>query len=360
MATIKDQNVLREQMGMPLLPETDVKEENKVTDATTEKPADIVSEEVKTEVKAPEVKKEVIAEKKAPEVKAELTQEEVIEFLKKKGMNISSLDEIAPKKETPEQARERRDNAKLAFAFSKGLISQKQFQSYSADNADIQSLVYRQYLQEQKKEDSSLTDSEILDEFEEKYGIKADPTSRKFKRGQAEIEVLGNKILKDSYKEVYSLEDIYSKHEADENARIEEETKLLQETPKYKAHIDKLFAETLTKFPVKLGEDTYDLEVPAEIISEIKGSLLKTETAISNIKAGMDQETLAATARMLVLDASFPHLVETAVKQALLKKQAGVKGIVPSTSIHLEAKELTEVQKELRQRMGLPITQIAN
>lgn len=362
MATIQEQNKLRVQMGMAPLPETEgeAKVENKVADTTTNSKIDNTQIEVKKEdSKAPEVKKEPLEEKKVAPIEAELTPEQVLAYLKKKGMDISSLDEIGTKKETAEQIAEKRNSAKLAYAFSKGLITQSRFQSFSADNADINSLVYRQYLQEQKKEDPALSDAEIHQEFQDKYGLSEDATPRQKKRGQAELNVLGNQILRETYKEVYNIDEVYNKYEAQENTRTAEETKLIAETPKYKAHIDNLFEKTLNKFSVKvkIGQEdhSFDLQVPAETLSLVKNSLLKTETAIDNIKAGLSQEALTHTARMLVLDASISQLVGDAVNQALLKKAAGVKGIVPDNNSHVEIKEPTEAQKELRARMGMTV-----
>lgn len=360
--TLEETNRLRERMGIAPSTElpTDKKEDN-VNPPIIKTPED--SNTTKNEVveeqpqgKAPEKTKEKPKAKETPQPTAELTTEQLIEALKKRGMDISSLDDLSPKKESAEEIATKREQAKMAYAFTKGLITPKQYQSFAADSNDLSNLVYRQYLAEQKKEDSALMDSEILEEFQEKYSLNDDPTSRKFKRGQREIAALGNTILKETYKEFYELDDNYSKYETGENTRKAEEKKLIEETPKYKAHIDNIFSNDLKTVSLKIEGTDYEVEVSDEMLAEAKSQFLDTETAISHIKDGFNKDAVSEIARASVILKNLDSIVESAAKKYLFNHEAGLKGVVVVGQAKKAdpARELTDQEKKLREIYKIP------
>lgn len=368
MATLEQLNTVRQRLGQEPLTEmpSDKATETVVTDTTKTTTTNSTESGATTEVKAesttteekPTIKKE--EDKKVEPTKTKLSREELLAALKEEGLEVNSLDDFK-KKETPEEAAQRRESDKLAYALSKQLITQKEYQSFSADSANLTDLVYRQYLQQQKKEDSELTDAEILAEFREKYNLDSEPDSRKFKRGQQELDVIGNQILKESYKGVYKIDEEFTKYETVENSRKADEKKLLEETPKYKAHIEEVLSKDFTKVSQKIAGETFEIEVPAAILATIKDEFLNLETASSNIRSGYDQETIKEIVRTRVMMASFDAIVEDAAKQYMEKHVKGTKGVPTETTItRTEEKPLTEAQKKARERTFPGYSAIAN
>lgn len=352
-ATLEQQNIIRQRAGLePLdkLPESN--EVAKVEDTTTTKTdiVNIATEEVKEEIKSTETEKEVNKkEEDKTIISKKLSKEELLAALKEQGIEINSLDDFK-KKETPEDIAQKRESAKLAYALEKQLVTPKEYQSFSADSSNLSNLVYRQYLQQQQKEDPALTDAEILEEFEEKYGLKSEQDSRKYKRGQLELQVIGNQILKETYKGIYSIDPEFDKFEATENSRKAEEKKLFEETPKYKAHIEDIFSKDFKKYSVKIDKENFDIEIPENILSTLKNEFLNTESAISNIKSGYDNDTIKRIAHTRLMMDAFDTIIANAAKQYAEKHEKGTKGVPTDvTTTKTEEKPLTDAQKKARQ-----------
>lgn len=362
-AKLENINKARTMLGQPALTELPVVEnkadEGKTTSITTTQDSDTPkgaeTKENNTVIAKKETEKPET--KTVPQAKQKLTKEQLLEALKEEGIDISSFDELSTKsKESPEEIAQKREQAKLAYAFSKLGLNPKKYQSYAADSSDLVNLVYRNYLTSQKKEEPSLTDAEIMEEFQEKYGTNADQSSRQFKAGQNAIQVLGEKILKETYPEVFSIEDEYTKFETTENTRKAEEKKLLVETPKYKAHIEDIFANDLKKVVAKIGDKEYEIEISEEALIQAKNEFLDTDYAASKVKEGFKKEAITEVAKARLIIQNLDYILTTGAKKYLFDHQAGVKGIVIEGAEKKTetSKPISEATKKARQLMNLP------
>lgn len=334
--TLEQYNATRTRMGMePVdkLPETVNTEvtDNEtpvVTNVVPDNVSPVIVDKVITTEKHVEPIATPVAEVKKPV--QELSTEEIMEMLKKRGVVIPDSKAV---EETPEQKATKREQAKMAWAYGNGHITAKDHAAYNADSSNLENLVYRQFLSDQKALDPSLSDAEIMDEFETTYGRKADPNSRQFKTGEKLIEVQGNAILKDKYKSVFDLEENFSKHEASENSRLEKENKIKANAPKYKEAIEDIFSKDLASYSVKVGEDNYTLAFPQDQLDDVKSQLLDPSTALGHIENGTSRDTLVLQAEMQLLKTSLSHLMDSGMKQYLDKHRKGTKGVVTEVNI---------------------------
>lgn len=293
---------------------------------------------------------------------AALTDEQVFEYLKSKGINAKSLDDLKtpePQK-TAEQIAEERENNKLSYALSKGLFNKKDYEGFISDSNAKEALVFADYAAEQKKDDPSLTDAELQEEFNEKYGLNAEVDSRKAKWGQKEIEMRAERILKNKYKKVYQADDSFAAHQTEIAEAAQKEKLYKEKTPAYKADVDELVT-SLKKIPLKFSDtESMDVELIEDSIKGVKDHLLRPEVLSHFIEVGYTKEELKELGFQLVVRQNLMSIIDEATTQRMRNQQAGTRGIIPGGEKKAEddknKKKLTKEQQEMLD-MYKPITE---
>ncbi len=269
-----------------------------------------------------------------PVVKApELTEEQLLEIASQKtGRKITSWDELKPKPEEidKEKASEQREADKLSFGLQKGLFNKKQFEGFISDSKNPIELVYNAELNESKKDDPDWDEDKEKDfkeEFETKFGLNLDKSSSKFKRGQKQLNIIAETLLRDTYAPIYNLENEYSKHESEKATQVANKKKILETAPVYKKEIEEVVA-SLATVEIPFGTDEkYTVPVPQEIRDSIHEVLLDKDFVSSQILNGYKKEEIAQIATNMVISQNFAVLAHEAAKQYRAKHEKGVRGI---------------------------------
>jgi hypothetical protein len=341
--TLEQINVIRSKTGQEPLTEL----------PTPAAPASTESEEEKKRLEEEAKQKEKQIPNPPPAPISEIDEDAVVKYLKGRGIQVESLNDLNKPltAEDIEKQKEARENEKLTFGLNKGLFNRKTHEQFILDRNNKQDLVYAHYYQEAKKEDDTLTDEEIQTEFADKYGLSSEPNTRKHKRGQEELNLLGDLILNKKYANIYKLDAEYDSYEGQVKSQKELENKIKAQAPVYKKDIDDVFSD-LKKITTKLGEDEeYDVELTEDALNELKGKFLDAGYVASKIASGYTKDQLKDTAYTALLREQFPTIIKKIVEQALYKKQKGVKGILPVNPSSKEGQsELSEQQQKIMQR----------
>jgi menaquinone-dependent protoporphyrinogen IX oxidase len=251
----------------------------------------------------------------------------ILEYLKKRNINVASLDELAPK-EDPAKLLEKKQSDKLAYALNKSLFSRKEYENYVADSTQPDTLVFAEYLREALEEDPEANEEDIRTEFIDKYGISEPVTSRKYKRGVQELALLSDKILKSKHGKIYTADNSYSQHEQELSRQREREMFLLQQTPKYKADLDDILTN-LKGQKIQLSDtEDFTLDLSDDYLQGLKAKFSDPAYMDQLVEKNYDKAVLAETVFMGALRENFPKLMKSYAEKLLLSKQAGVKGIV--------------------------------
>lgn len=248
-----------------------------------------------------------------------------------------------------EAAKQAREDERVAFKLKK--VGTKQFEQFIMDIKDPQSLVFAQYKQEQKALDSTLTDTEIESEFNSKYGLDAEEGSRLYTRGQKEIGILAEKIVKDKHSKIYELDSEFDSFEKEQLTQKQLSEKLISEAPAYKQAVEEIYT-SLKKIPISLGKgEDYEVEMPDDIIDAFKKRELENEFAASQIKGGYTKENKTTAAKLALIYENLPMVIKSVADKINAKRQAGAKGIPPVDGVVVkEVKKLTtEQQKNLEE-----------
>lgn len=340
--TLEQHNIIRQRMGQEPL---------------TELPNAVKPPEDAPEKSVVEDKKETAPINQPAAQVVELTDEAVLEYLKnKKGLSLQTFEDLnKPVTEADIQAQlEKKEDDKLAFGLNKGLFNRKTYENFISDRKSAGDFVFANFYETQKADDPSLTDEEIQTEFAVKFGLDAEPGTRKHKRGQQEINVLANELLKAKYPKIISLDSDYAQFETAQTTQKTYQQKIIQATPTYKKDLDEVFVQ-LGKIQAKFSDDKeYAVPVLETSLQEIKTFLSQPEFIEQRIQGGYTKEELHEIVYTALLRKNFPLFVEEITKQAMLEHQKGVRGILPSGKQVTEVaptNNLTEKQAEALKRI---------
>src|SRR6185503_7806816 len=177
---------------------------------------------------------------------ADIEDDKLLQALDKRGIKVANIDDLKPKPD-PAVTAEKREADKLSYALSKGNVSKKLYDNYVRDTLNPQNLVFEQYAAEQKAADSTLTDDEIRDEFENRFGMNAESGSRQFQRGVKEIGVIADKLLRDKYPTIYNIDAEFDRYETDQQNKQHLQNLIKTKAPVYKRDVEALITSDLKK-----------------------------------------------------------------------------------------------------------------
>lgn len=283
----------------------------------------------------------------------ELDDDKILAYLKnKKGKELTSLDDLLnPKKELTEEEKqelkEKRESEKIAFGLSKGIFSKKQLEEFISDTKNPESLVLAAYVADQKQKDDTLTDAEITEEFNSKFGLNEDKDSREYQAGQTIINNLADNILRKKHSKILNLESEYSAHESYTQKQKETEAKILANTSAYKKDVDNIKNE-IKKVSINVGDSPFEFELDDKVVNDITSKMLSSDYASQQISSGWNKETIRQVAQTTAIIENLPAILKQYADREILKKQAGVRGIPPASERgeRKQEGELSDRQKE--------------
>lgn len=294
-------------------------------------------------------------------VETELTDEQIVELLKKrKGLSIASLDDLVTPSAPvdPKVLAEQRESDKLKFALEKGIMSRSEYDSFVADRADLNALVYKDFYAQAKEDNSELTDEEIRSEFEEEYSLNAESDSAKYKRAQKRIATIGENILRSKHQNYFSLDAKYEVHENQIKSSTERAKKIADNEPAYRADVDAAVSEAAKVVIPFSDTESYEVTISSEELNEVKGAFLDKATMEKQILDGTSKNDIKTAIKMAVLEKSLPKIVQSVTAKILLEKSKGASGVQPIT-LKEEGdtiSKLTDKEKRIAQEMGLLTT----
>lgn len=341
--TLEQVNTVRQRLGQePLTELPGGKQADQKLPENEEKV--IVDEKKPEDQKLPKTEEKVIA---APE----LNDDAVIKYLQGKGLTVNSFEDLnKPVTEADLQKQaEQRENAKLSYGLDKGLFNRRTHEQFILDRNNKKDLVFAEYYQSAKKDDPELSDEDIQAEFAAKYGLDAESGTRKAKRGEQEIEILGDIILKNKYANIYKLDNDFDTHESASKQQQAFDQKVKLGAPLFKKDVDDIFSD-LKKVTTKISDtETYEVEVMDEALNDLKQKFFDKNFVAQKISQGYTKEELKQVAFTALLSENFPAIAKGLINQALLKHQKGVKGILP-VGPQVKEEEISEERKKIVNR----------
>lgn len=274
---------------------------------------------------------------KLPEESKERNEPEITEDLilskinEKLGSNYASIEDLKPKppQKTEEELakeKEERENRKIAWGIQSGKISKNKIESFAIHSENPETLVFAEFAEAKKEENPELSEEEIKEQFE----------SYKDAVGEKVIKRLGSNIIKNKYPEFFSLENEYSAYESVERENMSFEEKLKTESSNYiKANtevIDKLVNDGYeVELQGKEGEKPLKIKVSfnKETAEKIKNHLISDAEIRKAVKNGYKTDQIESFVKQALATADFDNVVKQVYQQAMLDKEAALRGIPP-------------------------------
>lgn len=285
-----------------------------------------------------------------PPAQIEMTDAQVLEYLRKKNLNIKSLDELAPPVDPSIEA-DKREAQKLSFAINNNIFTKKEYDSFITESKDPDSLVFRDYLHEALTEDPEISEDDVRAEFLEKYGLNSDPNSRRYKRGMKEIQMNADQILKEKYGKIYAADQSFNQHEQIQKQNQERQAKLLSQTPQYKNDVEQLVGN-LKNYKVQFpNSEEFVVSLPEEYLGAIKQKFIDPAYVEQLVEKGYSKELLQETIELTAIKENLPSIIRAYHDEQMRAKQAGTRGIV---HVHAGTKKedasmLTDKQKQAQE-----------
>jgi hypothetical protein len=172
----------------------------------------------------------------------ELTDERVVEFLKKKGLQFNSIDELKPQApavpeltaEQKEKVRKERDAKKLTYGLEKNLFTREDFEDYLHLRSNPRQVVLDAFSERYQTRKPDATPEEITAAFTAYYNEDADDTSVIKGIRAEEMQQEAQKILNKKFPGIATLDSKYDANEQEQNRQEQSTRSLTQKAEKYK------------------------------------------------------------------------------------------------------------------------------
>lgn len=332
--TLEQENAIRERNGIPKLdklPDTPkTEEEIKLEKEAAEKKA--LDEKAAADVEAKRIDDEKKAEEKRLAELAkpkELTDSELLEIASKKaGRKITSWDEFKPQPTEEEKKKEleSREADKLSWGLKNGKFNRKQFENFIADSKSTESLVYKGYAEKVKAAEPDIKEEQIIEQFQERFGLDKDPESWQHKQGQEELNLMASQILNKNYGSILSLDNEYSVFEKTAQEQQSSQARILENAPAYKKDVEEVF-NSASVYKQKIGDEEYIIPLPPEFIERSKQHLLSEDFATTQIQKGWTKEQLSELATNMALIEHRDYIQQKVAEQYHINRQKGTRGI---------------------------------
>lgn len=342
------QNEIRKRLDMPALTELPPTPEEiqakKEAEAQAEK--DRIAAEAESKRLADEKKLQEEESRKKEYQPKELDENAILAEIQKVNPSIKSLSDLKPKPSEDDLQREReaREGEKISWGLKNGKFKKKELEDYFSESKDPSSLVFNQYASKVKEANSDLTDEQIKEMFDERYGLNKDPESWQYKQGQEELQILAGQYLSKKYSNIISLENDYAAHERTQNELTSTQAKILANAPAYRKDVEDAFSKVGT-YKTKIGEEEFEVQLPTGFIDRAKAHLLSDNYASSQIKNGWSKEELEATAVNLAYIENKDFIHQKIAEQYHLNRQKGSRGIVPPIGARTSRTEIDMDEK---------------
>jgi hypothetical protein len=314
------------------------------------------------EEKAAREEAEAKAATEKPVEAPEVDDAAVLAYLKKKGLAADSLADIAVKGKTQEQLaaeKKQREADKIAYGLQKGKFGTEDFEAYIADSKDPKSVVFEDYKKEQLALDPELTDEQIQEEFEATYNLNEASDSRLYKKGQKELALMADILIKQKHQKILSIDGEFSEHERTQREAAEQAAKIETQKPIYTKAVNDAFG-SIKSFSIPVADDEIiEVELDESIIAPFRASMLEDSFAIEAIKSGFSKEGIADIAQTSIIKQNLNQIVKKACEKYHLNRVAGTRG-VPVQAANgarragaTQGKALTEAQLKAYELLGV-------
>lgn len=309
-------------------------------------------EKIAADLKLKEEQEKANAGKNKTTSAVELTDEQLFEIASKKaGRKITSWADLqlSPTAEEEKKKQDQKEAEKLAWGLKAGKFNKKQFENYTTASKDPKGLVYNDYAASAKEANPDISDAEIKEQFEARFGLDKDETSWQYKQGIKEINRLADNMIKEEFGSILSLDNEYASYEQQENDKRQQEQKVLAEAPNYKKVVSDVM-EGLTSIEVPVSEkDKYSISIPKEVKDGVEKLLLNEEYVSAKILKGYTPEEIKEEVLQSIIYSNFGILAAEANKLHMAKHEKGLRGIPEGGKLQQPAdgyEHLTEQQQK--------------
>lgn len=274
----------------------------------------------------------------------ELSDEALVQALQKRGMKVTSLNDVGPKAQAePSEAEKQemeiqRRNSIRAYALQNQLVTSTDFDDYARESSmPTSDLAFALYSQERIAEEQAAhtpadqmpTAEQLREEFDETYFRHAKDGDPKRKYADKRLQRMVDSYLQDKYSSIYGLDEQYETHQTG-----------VQQRTTYNQLVDTVVTKAGSEFPFTFtGEDnkehTYQVKANPAQINAAKALLLSDKT-FQLLAGEMTPEAINAAFVNILNEQNRKQFLSEVVKahtsKAVAELKKGRRGIFTTTT----------------------------
>lgn len=252
----------------------------------------------------------------------------ILAALKKRGMDISSLEDIKPKPKelTPEEkeaAKEELKEQSIQFGLKNKLFKTTDLEEFAAaQKRDPQEVALEEFAVNYKKSYPEATDEDVKDAFSDFFGLDLEDGHFRKTLMSSEMKRIADMNLRSKFPQIMGVEEDYQ-----ENIRVEQSART------YKERVDKAFADIKPELKITLDGQEYSFPYRTDSIKALKEQFLSAVQFDAFGQEAPDEKVLMGAISESLNAKDMRKAIEVIAKahadKILLDHQAGRKGIIP-------------------------------
>ncbi len=272
---------------------------------------------------------------------SDLTDEQLLEMLTKKGINVSSLEDLRPKltEEEIQAAKDKRKNDMLAFGLTHGKFKAEEYDAFQKLTSNKMDLIKSDLVEKIKLANPELTQDQIDEQVAlYTFANREEDDVLRIQREQELIELADSKLQK-QFKNIYNLENDFEQYEQGVTNKTNFENKVKAALPVYQKDVASVLGG-LKAFQVPIPDTKnpantvmVDVKFSDADLKELEDALLLPDNIVRQVKNGYTVDQLQREAKTVLLTQHFDRIIsQTAKDYNSIQKEKyirGQKGIMP-------------------------------
>lgn len=283
----------------------------------------------------PETPADELDEPKPDEIK-EPSNEEILVLLNKRGIAVSSLDDLKPQPTEAEiqAAKENRESEMLAYGLGTGKFKKEEYDAYQLAQANKIGVIKDELQVEMAEMFPELSEEAILEKIAQYTFEHLEENDPLRQRREKELLAQAESKIKDKYKNIANLANDYDQHQQGLTNKTNTEQKIKAALPVYQADLAKAL-EGLQNIQVPVNDTknpANNVMIPVKFsdtdIAEIREAFLNPDIIIGRVQNGYTQEQLQGETKAALIVKHWDRILVQYAKDYNSQMKAGyIRGV---------------------------------
>lgn len=275
----------------------------------------------------------------------DLSNDKLIELLAKKGITVSSLDDLKPKLSEAEikDAEEKRKGKMVAYGIETGKFKIDDYNTLQKLQENKTAIFIDELTSEIKAANPEITEDQLSEQLKEYTLSHLDENDPRRKRREKELNIVAEQRLKEQFGSIYNLPSEFENYEKSEQSKYQLQRKIEAGLPVYKEDVKNII-EWVKKQDFVIEDKEHpenNVSIPFEFneakLKQITDAFLTESQIVQSISNGYDLEAMKQQAKMFLIGTDIESIVNHSAKHYNSTQKDkyinGRKNLIPSREL---------------------------